>query len=193
MQVNIKDLYLGEHHYNTVNNVEEEIADVLREIVDYNADIKMAPKKFFEGYDFKLGEARFELKISSNPIPWVEYARADGTDSGLSKTRADFYCFVCPSKLKDGNSWVDVFKIRIVETNYLKSVMKSSMSKIVFPASQHGPGAKCFGLDFKEHDHMWMGNFKSISKYVFETDGYQSSYGIAFKNNIRKIKGYING
>lgn len=71
-------------------------------------------KGYVSDFDFVLNDQTFELKISSKGLydSKIELARADGSPSGLSATKAKFHMFL--------NNSGSVGKVRIIRTSELK-------------------------------------------------------------------------
>lgn len=103
-------------------------------------------------YDVLMSDGKYEIKITQNEYISVEFARADGSPSGISVSESDFYLIVH----KGYGTWIDgkmraVGKVRRIPTQTLKkvalSVAEHDESRIlVHEASVHGPGSMCVRL-----------------------------------------------
>jgi hypothetical protein len=106
-------------------------------------------------YDYYLGGKKIEQKISKNEGLELEFARYDGTPSGLSLTESDYYITVSPASSLHGSEWVKVGKVRMYKTSDLFRILgpapeDSPFRKVYEPHPDRGPGSQV--LSFSEKD-----------------------------------------
>jgi len=107
-------------------------------------------------YDWTLNNTLVEIKVSKNSDLFIEFAKADGTPSGLEVTTSDIHMFINPASAIINDSWVDMMKVRIVRTVELKAWLRYMAihcedDLVIFPPSELGKGSAGFYLNLKNH------------------------------------------
>ncbi len=117
------------------------------------------------GYDGWIGEKTFEVKFQSSAEMIIEYARYDGTPSGISLSTADYWLLVNRSSIKAKPAG----KVRCLPTATLRDYVDQSiiMNNVrVYEPSASGPGSRNVTLDpWKLGDDGWMFDVPAILEF----------------------------
>ena len=112
----------------------------------------------------------------------IEYCRDDGRPSGLSLTKADAYIIVSPgfnSPASNAKLKGDVFKMRIYDTDLLKEELRKHRKEMREGKKYETDGGRIgsynFILDPTKVPHIWVGDFKCVTKY----DSYDTSHFVS--------------
>jgi hypothetical protein len=89
-------------------------------------------------YDFKIGNATFELKCSANRNLMIE-AKSNFERSGILKSQADFYVMVNKGSNSKGNDiWEDVNKLRIIPRSELLETIMDNGTPLQLASNGYG-------------------------------------------------------
>jgi len=161
-------------------NYNDKVEAIIQNIV---ADILELPKGtltkgYSPNYDFIIGNSKYELKISSKKNFVCEFAKNDGTPSGISLTESDYYIVISPGWTK---LYGEAFKLRIIPTKYLLEYPRNTIIEYSNTLN--------YEVNFKSTliNDMLMLEFPKHSYHEFDTDNYVvNSYFLNhFKSNFR--------
>ncbi len=151
----VKNLYEGERttRWKYVDYAEGIVQNTMAEMFDLG--VGKRTEGYSPDYDYYLGGKKMEQKVSATDGLSLEYARYDGTPSGLSVTESDYYITVTPNMSKHGSEWVKVGKVRMYKVADLFRILgtnpdDSPYKKVYEPSPNTGPGSRC--LSFSEKD-----------------------------------------
>ena len=155
----LKDLYIN-NDYSISRQIEQIILDKLVALYGLQQEDVEISQGCDSDYDFRIKDKTFELKIMSTPFYNIEVSRANGDPSGLNSSKSDYYAIVNPGWLYGK----EVMKLRIVETNTLRDVVKSNTKVKVYPANEFNSlGSICHQVD-PRMPHDFVGHFSIKDK-----------------------------
>lgn len=164
MIFSLKDLYVG-GHFSVSRQIEQIILDqlkVLYNVSDKDVEISQGCNS---DYDFRILNKLFELKVMSTYHYNIEVSRFDGSKSGLSASKADYYIIINPGFLYKK----EYMKIRIVDTKDLRNaIQNNSKIKIYNPNIHNQLGSICHQLDPKNIRHDFVGTFEIVEKRDYD-------------------------
>lgn len=115
-------------------------------------------------YDVLMSGHKIEVKFSSSENITIEYANAKKKPTGIFATQSEYYLVVHTGWANHMDSWKKVGKIRLLDTNTLKSKVIDHIERGNFVALNDtaGPGRRCVVLnsktDFSRSTDGWLGD-----------------------------------
>jgi len=161
--VSTNDLTTGNWDY--VDEIERVFANILANLS--NTDIQEYSEGYCPQFDYTVNNKQIEQKMSIFEDVWIEYARYDGSISGLSETTSDYY--MCISGDRSGIGVVRMFK-----TSDIKEFKKTQPPLKSYEPDAKGPGRRMFLLDPFAVDMVMLGTlrFDTIKK-VFNVSSFE--------------------
>jgi len=182
----VEILKLTDYTYN--DTIEEEIQSLLSSSTGLQSG--RITTGYSPDYDFMLGNLKIELKLTVKTIPEIEISTANGKPSALALSKSDFYCIIGPGKSKKDNIWEDVFKVRLVKTQDLKNYINKSSTRVSYGVDVNSPGSIRVPVDLKEVDHLWLGEFKQLSRVSFDTNSYKKVQSKFLESKLSQLRLY---
>ena len=151
----VENLYTGDKDFRWkyVDYAEGIVQNTMADM--FNIGVGGRTEGYSPEYDYYLGGKKIEQKISLKDGLELEFARYDGTPSGLTVTESDYYITCTPAMSKHGSEWVKVGKVRMYKVSDLFRILgtapeDSPFRKVYEPNPDKGPGAQV--LSFSEKD-----------------------------------------
>lgn len=156
----LKDLYIN-NNFTISKQIEQTILDQFVLLYNLTAKDVEISQGMNSLYDFRILNKLFELKIMSTPYYNIEVSRWNGSPSGLSASKSDYYLIINPGYLYQK----EVMKIRVVTLASLKEAVKTNCRVTVYEPNNLNPlGSVCHQLDPKGLAHDFVGTFDIVEK-----------------------------
>jgi len=152
----------------------------------------------FPKYDIIMGDGiSIEIKLSSYQAQskiFVETHKemqtsrdivSRKTPSGLLKSDADFYLLLNPGRAKKGEEYIDVMKVRLIETSVLHYLFSTTAEEIIQPSG----GKKTYGFNIDLRDPEFTDN--CLGHYLYQPSDHIIDFSnfTKYSQNIIQVNG----
>lgn len=197
-----KELNRGTNQsYQRSEEAEGFVAKLLTDVLSLDYDTLHITRGKNSDFDLTLNdysgtEFSFEVKFTSGDDVWIEYAYADGRQSGILISKSKFYVIVNHQQARIDERWIDVGKIRVYDTKELRKWVLRSLADgkheiKPYKEAVGSPGSLNVKLKPKMHEgeipHIWIGdvecqirnrndvyyNLENLMSYIKDTIDFQ--------------------